>query len=166
MRKVRSIFLHFVRTRDRYWRCAAEGAAQPETWPGARALVFLLGLMAAIGGCRAADSQPPPMPPEERVAEESSPPPVLHTESITTEVRNSTTSVRSSTTSSSSSEFTNHPEPTQDWWSEEGWSEEGAPEKPEKKKCCRVCRVGKACGNTCIARDHACHAPPGCACDQ
>ena len=160
MRAVRSISSPLARMLDRYWRRAAEGAAQPETWPASRALVFLLGLMAAIAGCRTADYQPPPMPPEERVAEESSPPPVLHTESITTEVRNSTTSVRSSTTSSSSSDFTNHPEPTQDWW-----SEEAAPAMPEKK-CCRVCRVGRACGNTCIAKDRACHTAPGCACDQ
>jgi competence protein ComEC len=31
--------------------------------------------------------------------------------------------------------------------------------------CCRVCTTGKACGNSCIARDRQCHQPPGCACD-
>jgi hypothetical protein len=31
--------------------------------------------------------------------------------------------------------------------------------------CCKICRKGKACGNTCIARDKDCHQPPGCACD-
>lgn len=31
--------------------------------------------------------------------------------------------------------------------------------------CCKVCRKGKACGNSCIARDKQCHQPPGCACD-
>jgi hypothetical protein len=31
--------------------------------------------------------------------------------------------------------------------------------------CCRVCTAGKACGNSCIARDKECHQPPGCACD-
>ncbi len=31
--------------------------------------------------------------------------------------------------------------------------------------CCKVCRKGKACGNSCISRDKACHQPPGCACD-
>lgn len=31
--------------------------------------------------------------------------------------------------------------------------------------CCKVCKAGKACGNTCISRDKACHTPPGCACD-
>jgi hypothetical protein len=32
-------------------------------------------------------------------------------------------------------------------------------------ECCKVCRKGKACGNTCIAREKDCHQPPGCACD-
>jgi hypothetical protein len=31
--------------------------------------------------------------------------------------------------------------------------------------CCKICRQGKACGNTCISRDKACHVGPGCACD-
>jgi hypothetical protein len=31
--------------------------------------------------------------------------------------------------------------------------------------CCKVCRKGKACGDTCISRDKECHVPPGCACD-
>ncbi len=30
--------------------------------------------------------------------------------------------------------------------------------------CCKVCRKGKPCGDTCIARDKACTAAPGCAC--
>mgnify|MGYP006274425165 CR=1 FL=1 len=30
--------------------------------------------------------------------------------------------------------------------------------------CCRVCRVGKPCGDACIARDAVCAAPEGCAC--
>jgi len=29
--------------------------------------------------------------------------------------------------------------------------------------CCKVCSVGKACGNTCISRDKTCHVGPGCA---
>lgn len=32
--------------------------------------------------------------------------------------------------------------------------------------CCRICRAGKACGDTCIARDRECHVGPGCACNQ
>ena len=32
--------------------------------------------------------------------------------------------------------------------------------------CCKHCHKGKACGNTCIARDEQCQRPPGCACDS
>jgi hypothetical protein len=31
--------------------------------------------------------------------------------------------------------------------------------------CCKICTVGKACGNTCISRSDICHIGPGCACD-
>jgi hypothetical protein len=31
--------------------------------------------------------------------------------------------------------------------------------------CCKVCHVGKACGDTCISRDYACHVGAGCACN-
>lgn len=31
--------------------------------------------------------------------------------------------------------------------------------------CCRVCRTGKACGNSCISRDRTCRQPRGCACN-
>lgn len=31
--------------------------------------------------------------------------------------------------------------------------------------CCRVCQTGKACGNSCIARDKTCHKGVGCACN-
>jgi hypothetical protein len=34
-----------------------------------------------------------------------------------------------------------------------------------QQSCCKICTVGKACGNTCIARDKICHVGPGCACD-
>jgi hypothetical protein len=30
---------------------------------------------------------------------------------------------------------------------------------------CKVCSVGKACGNTCISREKTCHGRQGCACD-
>lgn len=33
------------------------------------------------------------------------------------------------------------------------------------QSCCRVCRTGKACGDSCINRSRSCHRPPGCACD-
>lgn len=36
---------------------------------------------------------------------------------------------------------------------------------PPSSVCCRVCTTGKACGNSCIARDKTCNSPPGCACD-
>jgi hypothetical protein len=32
--------------------------------------------------------------------------------------------------------------------------------------CCKVCRKGKACGNTCIRRDYDCHVGRGCACNS
>jgi hypothetical protein len=31
--------------------------------------------------------------------------------------------------------------------------------------CCKICRKGKACGNSCISRAKTCQKPPGCACD-
>jgi hypothetical protein len=31
--------------------------------------------------------------------------------------------------------------------------------------CCKICRKGKACGDTCISRAFTCHKGPGCACD-
>lgn len=30
--------------------------------------------------------------------------------------------------------------------------------------CCKVCRKGKPCGDTCIARSKTCHVGRGCAC--
>jgi hypothetical protein len=34
-----------------------------------------------------------------------------------------------------------------------------------QSECCKICRAGKACGDTCISRDKICHVGPGCACD-
>lgn len=34
-----------------------------------------------------------------------------------------------------------------------------------QKTCCKICRKGKACGNSCIKRTYTCRKPPGCACD-
>lgn len=31
--------------------------------------------------------------------------------------------------------------------------------------CCRVCRTGKACGDSCIERSKNCNVGPGCACN-
>ena len=40
-----------------------------------------------------------------------------------------------------------------------------APAQSEPRACCRVCKTGKACGNSCIARDRQCHKQAGCACN-
>ena len=31
--------------------------------------------------------------------------------------------------------------------------------------CCKVCRKGKACGDSCISREKTCEKGKGCACD-
>ncbi len=31
--------------------------------------------------------------------------------------------------------------------------------------CCKICRTGQACGDSCISRSYTCHKPPGCACN-
>src|SRR6056297_1465113 len=31
--------------------------------------------------------------------------------------------------------------------------------------CCKVCRKGKACGDSCIKKSYTCHKGKGCACD-
>jgi endonuclease YncB( thermonuclease family) len=41
----------------------------------------------------------------------------------------------------------------------------GADEPQSAGTCCKVCRTGKACGNSCISQAKTCHKPPGCACD-
>ena len=33
------------------------------------------------------------------------------------------------------------------------------------QSCCKICRKGKACGNSCISRSKTCHKGKGCACD-
>jgi hypothetical protein len=33
-----------------------------------------------------------------------------------------------------------------------------------RRRCCKVCKKGKPCGDTCIAKSKECHEPPGCAC--
>lgn len=33
------------------------------------------------------------------------------------------------------------------------------------RACCKICRRGKACGDSCINREYTCHRPPGCACN-
>lgn len=35
---------------------------------------------------------------------------------------------------------------------------------PTGSGCCKVCREGKPCGDSCIATDKTCNAQDGCAC--
>jgi endonuclease YncB( thermonuclease family) len=35
----------------------------------------------------------------------------------------------------------------------------------DAEACCKVCRKGKACGDSCIGANRTCRQPPGCACD-
>ena len=44
-------------------------------------------------------------------------------------------------------------------------SQEAPEQKAPSGSCCKTCRKGKACGDSCISRAYACHQPPGCACD-
>lgn len=37
--------------------------------------------------------------------------------------------------------------------------------KSPTAKCCKICKKGKACGDSCISRSKTCHKGPGCACD-
>jgi hypothetical protein len=48
------------------------------------------------------------------------------------------------------------------------WGPAADPVEPELEPevCCKICHKGKACGDTCIARDKACTLAPGCACDE
>jgi hypothetical protein len=32
-------------------------------------------------------------------------------------------------------------------------------------KCCKVCKAGKACGDSCISKKYRCHKAKGCACN-
>ena len=34
-----------------------------------------------------------------------------------------------------------------------------------KMACCKICKKGKACGDSCINKSYTCHKPPGCACN-
>ena len=39
------------------------------------------------------------------------------------------------------------------------------PPTSRRRNCCRICRTGKACGNSCISRSYTCRRPRGCACN-
>ena len=43
--------------------------------------------------------------------------------------------------------------------------EQSGPGVQVAQRCCKICKKGKACGNSCINRSYTCHQPPGCACD-
>jgi hypothetical protein len=47
--------------------------------------------------------------------------------------------------------------------SELGGIENSSPEI--NKICCKICKKGKACGDSCISRKYSCRKPPGCACN-
>ena len=36
----------------------------------------------------------------------------------------------------------------------------------KQRTCCKVCRKGKPCGNSCISKAKSCHKPVGCACSS
>lgn len=38
------------------------------------------------------------------------------------------------------------------------------PARQPARTCCRVCRAGKPCGDSCIAKSRTCRVGPGCAC--
>lgn len=44
-------------------------------------------------------------------------------------------------------------------------SEEREDESAGGRACCRICRAGCACGDSCISCSKTCHRGPGCACD-
>ena len=49
-----------------------------------------------------------------------------------------------------------------------GLALEATPQSVElaPRECCKICRKGKACGDSCISRDKDCNKPPVCACNE
>jgi len=45
------------------------------------------------------------------------------------------------------------------------WRRGKRPTTEVQKTCCKICRKGKACGNSCIRRTYTCRKQRGCACD-
>lgn len=122
-----------------------------------RVLTIALAALGAVGSCRAHETPESPEDALEAPTEVGPSPPatptVVYGESITTEER-------SSTASSTSIEVDYR------GWLDDAGPRSRAPGTAEStSKCCRTCRAGKACGNTCIAADRVCRAAPGCACD-
>jgi endonuclease YncB( thermonuclease family) len=54
--------------------------------------------------------------------------------------------------------------PPWDWRRGKRLSDSRAKSEPAAQ-CCKKCRKGKACGNSCISRRYTCRKPPGCACN-
>lgn len=54
------------------------------------------------------------------------------------------------------------PSPAETFWSTVNQQREGT---VYLAACCKVCRKGKACGNSCISRSYTCHKGKGCACN-
>lgn len=44
-------------------------------------------------------------------------------------------------------------------------TERGGLQDHLSQSCCKICRAGQACGDSCISRDKTCRVGPGCACD-
>ena len=125
---------------------------------GARVMRVLTTMLAAAcfaAACRGRETVEPAeaiAPPDEPAAEAApapSPPTAEYVQSVTTVER-------SSTESGTSIELTVPAEPR---------TTPDTP-TPAPSSCCRTCRSGRACGNTCIAANRECHTSPGCACDE
>lgn len=54
------------------------------------------------------------------------------------------------------------PTPTPNW---SDWSRQASAPSTSSQGCCKTCRKGKACGDTCISRSYTCHVGRGCACN-
>jgi hypothetical protein len=39
------------------------------------------------------------------------------------------------------------------------------PTNPPAQACCKICKAGKACGDSCISKTKSCNVGPGCACN-
>ena len=50
-------------------------------------------------------------------------------------------------------------------WRRQPRASSPSPQRPmPAQSCCKTCRTGQACGDSCIPRSQTCTAPPGCAC--
>jgi len=47
----------------------------------------------------------------------------------------------------------------------QNYSSQDIQQQSTNNSCCKVCRTGKACGDSCIARSKTCTKPRGCACN-